>query len=237
MLTLTHYSVSVKNKKILNDISVNFERGKTYIIMGPNGSGKSTLALSLAGSPDFTVDEKSSVHLDDIDITALSAEKRAKSGLFITLQSPPSLSGVTVFQMLRVALSGIVTPQDIRTEILTYAKELKIPKELLSRSLNDGFSGGERKKMEMLQVALLKPNVVFFDEIDTGVDVDALNTIVKFLHAHKKKEQTFIFITHQKKLADFVSPDTVIILKKGEIVKTGDASLIKEIEEKGYENI
>jgi Fe-S cluster assembly ATP-binding protein len=236
MLKLTHYSVSVNDKPILKNISLNFEEGKTYVIMGPNGSGKSTLALSLMGSPDFVVNDGGSAEFLGSDLLSLKAQERAQAGLAITFQSPPSLSGVTVFQLLRVALSGKMSPQDIRTQLLEYAKELKIPKELLSRSLNDGFSGGERKKMEMLQIALLKPRLVFFDEIDTGVDVDALRTITTFLKKHKRKDQIFVFITHQKRLADFVSPDTVVILKDGKVVKTGDAELIREIEEGGYNN-
>lgn len=237
MLTLKNYSVQIGDKPILHDINFSFEEGKTYVIMGPNGSGKSTLALSLAGSPDFTISDESHVQFFDHNLLALPSEQRAQAGLTVTFQSPPALSGVTVFQLLRVALSGRVSPQDIRTEILAYAEELHIGKELLSRSLNDGFSGGERKKMEMLQVAILKPKLVFFDEIDTGVDVDAINTIVEFLRKHKQKDQTFIFITHQKRLADMVAPDQVLILKKGKLVQTGDATLIQTIEEKGYESI
>lgn len=237
MLTLKNYSVSIGDKPILHDIDFSFEEGKTYVIMGPNGSGKSTLALSLAGSPDFTVSNASRAEFLGEDLLALPSEKRAQAGLAVTFQSPPALSGVTVFQLLRVALSGRVSPQDIRTEMLACAEELRIGKELLSRSLNDGFSGGERKKMEMLQMAILKPKLVFFDEIDTGVDVDAINTIIEFLRRHKQKKQTFIFITHQKRLADRVAPDQVLVLKKGKLAKTGGKELIGEIEEEGYEHL
>lgn len=205
--------------------------------MGPNGSGKSTLALSLAGLENFSVDKDSAVLWNTINLLTLKTEERAELGLFVTLQSPPSLSGVTVFQLLRIALSGKMSPQDIRTKLFAYAEELKIPKELLSRSLNEGFSGGERKKMEMLQVALLSPSLIFFDEIDTGVDIDALNTIVAFLKKHKKKDQTFVFITHQKRLTDCISPDKVIILKNGRIARIGNASLIQKISKEGYEDI
>ncbi len=237
MLTLKNYSVSIGTKNILKNISLTFETGKTYVIMGPNGSGKSTLALSLMGSNDLAIDLGSEALLENNDLLSMKIEERAKAGLGITLQSPPSLSGVTVFQLLRVALSGEMSPQDIRIKLLQYADELKIPRELLSRSLNDGFSGGERKKMEMLQIALLRPRIVFFDEIDTGVDRDALNTIVTFLKKHKEKDQTFIFITHQKRLTDLIDPEVVAVLKNGQIVRTGDVSVVKEIEEKGYENI
>lgn len=237
MLTLNNYSISAGDTLILKNISLNFKEGKTYVIMGPNGSGKSTLALSLAGSPNFIARKNSKAIFLGSDLLSLKSEERAQAGLALTFQSPPSLSGVTVFQLLRIALSERVSPQELHTKLLEYAEELKIPKELLSRPLNDGFSGGERKKMEMLQIALLKPRLIFFDEIDTGVDVDALNIIVTFLKNHKEKNQTFVFITHQKRLADFISPDMVVILKKGEVVKMGDASLIEEIEKKGYENI
>lgn len=237
MLELKNYSVSAQDKPILKHISASFKEGKTYVVMGPNGSGKSTLALSLMGSPDFSVSQESSATLGTKDILSLPPEKRAQAGLFVTFQTPPSLSGVTVFQLLRTALSGHVSANEVREKIVVFAKELAIPKELLSRSLNDGFSGGERKKMEMLQVALLEPKIVFFDEIDTGVDVDALRTIITFIQKHKKATQTFIFITHQKRLADAVSPDTVLILKNGALVKEGNRDLIREIEEEGYQRI
>lgn len=237
MLSLKRYSVSVDKKPILKDITLSFEEGKSYVVMGPNGSGKSTLALSLAGSPDFSVSTASEVFLDAENLLLLPPEKRSRAGLFVTFQSPPSISGVTAFQLLRTTLSGRMSATELREKILAFAQELAIPKELLSRSLNDGFSGGERKKMEMLQVAVLEPKVVIFDEIDTGVDVDALKTILHFIRTHKNNPQTFIFITHQQRLADAVSPDAVVILKNGEVVRQGDKTLIQEIERAGYGNL
>lgn len=237
MLTLKNYSVFVGDKTILKDLSLTFEKGKVYVLMGPNGSGKSTLALSLMGISDFTHSPDAQALLEETDLLALTPEERSQAGLFTTFQSPPSLSGVTVFQLLRLALEGKRSPQEVRSELLSYAKALNIPQELLSRSLNEGFSGGERKKIEMLQVAVMKPKVVMFDEIDTGVDIDALRTITEFVKKHKTPDQTYIFITHQKRLAEYVSPNRVVILKNGTVARVGDDSLVKEVEEKGYEHI
>lgn len=236
MLTLNNYSVSIGNKEILHTLTLRFEKGKTYILMGPNGSGKSTLALSLAGFPGFTVEKSSKVFLSKKNLLSLSPEERSQKGLSITFQSPPPLPGITVFQLLRTALSGRVSAQTVQKMILCFSKDLRISRELLDRSLNDGFSGGERKKMEALQIAVLKPKIVFFDEIDTGVDRDALHDMISFLKKNKNTEQTSVFITHQKRLADLVSPDKVIVLKKGQVSKIGETSLAKTIEEKGYQN-
>lgn len=247
MLQLKNYSISADKKDILKDINFTFEEGKTYAIMGPNGSGKSTLALSVAGAPQFVPSNSSELLFEDKKITSLAPEKRSAAGLFVTMQSPPSLSGVTVFQLLRTVLSqlrqgfagqaGKMSALDVRTKISEIIEKLSISPELLKRSLNDGFSGGERKKFEVLQMAMLEPKLVFFDEIDTGVDVDALKTISTFLKKNKKENQTYIFITHNTRILEYLKPDTVLIMKDGQIVKTGTAELAKEIEENGYTNV
>lgn len=237
MLTLKNYSVSTEDKTILKNINFTFEKGKVYAIMGPNGSGKSTLALSTCGSPTYTLDAKSQILLGKEDVTHLPPNEKAKKGLFLTLQSPPALSGVTAFQMLRIALQGHVTPVELKEKIFAIAEKLEIKKELLSRSLNDGFSGGERKKFEILQLALLDPTFAFFDEIDTGVDIDALKIITTFLNEFKSKEKTFVFITHYTRILEYIRPDIVLILKDGAIIQTGDYSLAQSIEKTGYESI
>jgi len=237
MLHIEKYSISIDSKLILNNISVQFEKGKIYALMGPNGSGKSTLALSLAGSPNLSLSKDAKVWFKSDDITQAKPEDRARKGLFITLQSPPAISGVTVFQLLRTALSRKIKPFDLRKKLFETAQDLSISKELLSRSLNEGFSGGERKKMEILQLALLDPDCIFFDEIDTGVDVDALRTIAGFLQKFKTPEKTFIFITHNTKILEYLKPNFVIVLKNGEITRTGDNTLVQYIEKNGYDSL
>ena len=228
MFTLQNYTVTADKKTLLKDITHSFETGKTHIVMGPNGSGKSTLTLSLSGAPTFTVSPSSNALLEDENILALSPEDRAKKGLFVSFQSPPSLSGITVFGLLRIALSGKVEAYELKKQIERYAQELEVPKELLSRSLNDGFSGGERKKMELLQMAILNPKCALLDEIDTGVDQDALRVITTFLKKWKRPEKTLIVITHRTTLAQEIQADTVTILKNGSLLTSGDLSLAEK---------
>src|SRR3989344_8649253 len=185
MLKLKNLSVSIENKQILKDINFEFEKGKIYAIMGPNGSGKSTLAYAVMGHPSYQI-RNSKLEIRNSkgkyeDITELEANERSEKGIFLSFQSPLALSGVKVYQLLQLALNGKKDPLTIREEARKYAKELGISEELLNRPLNDGASCGERKKMEVLQAAVLDKSLLIFDEVDTGVDVDALKSISKFL--------------------------------------------------------
>jgi Fe-S cluster assembly ATP-binding protein len=157
MLQVKNFTVSIGDKQILDDLNFTFEKGKVYAIMGPNGSGKSTLAASIMGHPLYTLSEKSSLKFNNIDVRDEEAFQRAKRGIFLSFQSPLTLSGVNVFQLLRVALDGKLDPLTLKNKLKELAKKLKIKEELLSRSLNDGFSGGEKKKMEILQAAIMEP--------------------------------------------------------------------------------
>jgi len=235
MLTLNHYTVTADKKQILNNISHTFNSG-IHLIMGPNGSGKSTFALSLSGSPEFSLDPTSSAVLGEQELLSLKPYKRAQKGLFVSFQSPPSLSGVTVFGMLRTALHGKVEAFDLKKSIESYAQELAIPKELLSRSLNEGFSGGERKKMELLQMAILKPRCAILDEIDTGVDRDALRSMTSFLKKLQSDIPTIIIITHRTSFAKELTADSVTIFKNGSLLVSGDFSLAQDIDTHGYEH-
>lgn len=237
MLTLTNVSVSVEGKEILKNITYSFEPGKVYVVMGPNGSGKSTLAASVMGNPIFELDDSSKIELNGENITELEAHERSKKGLFMSFQSPLSLSGVTINNLLRYALDGKMRALDIRKKVQELAKRLDVREELLKRSLNDGFSGGEKKKMEMIQAAVLDPQVLFFDEIDTGVDVDALKAIMEFIAEMKKNDpkKTIIVITHYTKVLQYISPDTVLVIKNGELAKVGGPEIAEQIEENGYE--
>lgn len=233
MLQVKNLSVSVGKKKIIRDLDFNFERGKVYAVMGPNGSGKSTLALSVMGHPTYITNGKSKITFKGKNIIKEDANKRSEAGIFMSFQSPLSLSGVTVHQLLQLAMSGKKDPLAIRQEIQKYAKELKISEHLLSRSLNDGASGGEKKKLEVLQAAVLNKDVLIFDEIDTGVDVDALKTISKFLSNHKKGK-TIILITHYNRILHHLKPDKVLVLVNGKLVDSGSYKLAERVEKNGY---
>lgn len=235
MISLKNLSVSVGEKKILKNINFNFEKNKVYALMGPNGSGKSTLASIIVGHPSYTVEE-GKIFFENDDITELDVDERAKKGIFLSFQQPLSLSGVTVFQLLRLALSGKKDPLKVKEEIDFYAKKLKIKKELIERSLNDGASGGEKKKLEVLQAALLEPKFLILDEVDTGVDVDALKTIALFLDEFKK-DKTVLIITHYYRILKYLQPDYVMVMIDGEIKKVGVKTLAEKIEKEGYEVI
>jgi len=237
MITLEKLSVSIEAKKILHDISFTFKPGKTYAIMGPNGSGKSTLASSIMGHPSITYSRASKIMVSGRNIKTLSPDKRALMGIFLSFQTPMTLPGVTVFELLRLALEKQMDPVVLHKKVAEYAKELHIKEELLKRSLNDGFSGGEKKKLEALQAVLLSPSFALFDEIDTGVDVDSLKTISHFLKKYLTKKATLVFITHSTRLLSYIKPDEVMVIKEGRLVKTGTGNKKKKIEEKGFESI
>ena len=180
MLEIKNLTVNVADKLIIENLSFNFAKNKIYVLMGPNGSGKSTLAMSIMGHPLYTISD-GKIIFKGKNITKASPDERGRSGIFLSFQSPLSLSGVSMFSLLRTAIAGKKDPLALREEIEKTAKQLKIKKELLDRSLNEGASGGERKKIELLQAAILDPELIIFDEIDTGVDVDALRTIAQFM--------------------------------------------------------
>ena len=234
MLSLKNLTVRIGKKDILKNISYDFEPGKIYAVMGPNGSGKSTLAYTIMGHPLYVVDTKSQLIFDNKEIKKLSADKRAAAGIFLSFQSPLALAGVRVTELLQLALLGKKDPLTIRREVFAYAKKLKISEELLSRSLNEGASGGEKKKLEVLQAAVLDKKLAVFDEVDTGVDVDALRTISKFLK-DTRSEKTYIVITHYNRILKYLKPDKVLVIVNGELRKVGDHTLAQKIEKEGYD--
>lgn len=237
MLSIRNLSASIDGAKILKDISIDFKDGTTSVILGPNGSGKSTLAAALLGRPDIVVSRATKFLLDEKNIKTLPTDTRARRGLFLSFQSPLPLPGVSVSDLLRAAQDGTTDPLALHTEIHIYAAELGIKDELLTRSIHDGFSGGERKKIEALQAAVLKPRVAIFDELDTGVDVDAIGIIMRFLKKRLPKTTTRIFITHSPKLLSLVRPDHTIVLKNGSVVAIGDRALADKIIREGFEKI
>lgn len=237
MLSIKNLSVSVAGKTLLHDLNFDFEPGKTYALMGPNGSGKSTLALALMGHPHYTIKRSAQISWNGKNLKNLSPDQRAALGIFLSFQSPLELSGITVFELLRLALTGRIAPVELHAKIKEYARELGIKDELLTRSLNQGFSGGEKKKLEALQAVLLTPRFALFDEIDSGVDIDALRRIIHFLKKHLSKDTTLLFITHSTKLLQTVDADRVIVLKEGRIIRTGKRALTATIEQKGFESL
>ena len=234
MLTIKNLSVKVENKKILRNISLTFKRGKIYAIMGPNGSGKSTLAHALMGNPSFSVSRDSVLRFKRKNIKKLSPDKRAHLGMFLSFQNPIALSGVSALQLLRTSLQKGRSALELKRNVQKHAHALKIAPDLLSRSLNDGFSGGEKKKMEILQAAILNPSFLILDEIDTGVDIDALKTISLFLKKFHTKDKTLVIITHYNRILKYLQPDEVIVLKNGSVVAQGGKDLAKKIEKDGY---
>jgi len=234
MLELKNLTINVSDKKIIRNLNLKLEKNKIYVLMGPNGSGKSTLAMSIAGHPLYLI-KKGKIIFNEKNITKASPDERSQSGIFLSFQSPLSLSGVSIYSLLRTAIAGRKDPLALREEIEKTAKLLKIKKELLDRSLNEGASGGERKKIELLQAAILDPKFIIFDEIDTGVDIDALKT-AQFMEKNKKGK-TYLLITHYNRILKYVKPDVVLVMMEGKIVKRGNYKLAEEIEKNGYEKI
>lgn len=242
MLSIKDLSVSIDKKQILENVSFSFKTGKTYALMGPNGSGKSTLAYAIMGQPNLSYSRASKITIAGRksarrggNIKNLSADKRAHLGIFLSFQTPLPLSGVSVVALLRLALEKKMSPITLRKKIQAYAKELHIKDELLKRSLNENFSGGEKKKLEALQAAILTPRFAIFDEIDSGVDVDVLKTIARFLKKHLPQDATLVFITHSARLLRYIHPQEVIVLKNGSVAATGKTTLAKKIELKGFD--
>ena len=217
--------------------------GEVHSIMGPNGSGKSTLAHVLAGKEDYEILE-GEITFKDKNLLDLNIEERSQLGLFLAFQYPVEIPGVNITPFLKSSLNAKLKLEG-KPEIdaLTFAKELKtlaselgIPLEMLSRSVNEGFSGGEKKRYEILQMSILKPSLSILDETDSGLDVDALKTVMEGVNKIKNDNSSFLIITHYKKLLDYITPDFVHVIKDGTIVKTGDKSIAQQIETEGYKN-
>lgn len=261
-LSINHLQASIEGKEILRDVTFTVKSGEVHVIMGPNGSGKSTLAYALMGHPAYGVDmEHSRVAINGKNMLKISTEQRAKAGLFLAFQSPIAVPGVSVVNLLRTAYQELHAAgkvdknKNVQNPLLARrwkaeglslmefmdvlnknAKALRIDQTFLSRGIHDGFSGGEKKKVEMLQALVLSPKFAIFDEIDTGLDVDALKVVAGGISLLSKQGTGVIIITHYQRILKYLKPDVVHILIEGKIVKTGRASLAKEIENEGYEN-
>lgn len=233
--------VLVNNKKVLNKLNLSINPGEIHVIMGPNGVGKSTLSKVLMGSEDYKV-ESGDILVDNKSIKNLETDERAKLGMFLSFQNPIDIEGVTNSEFLKVAINERreepIGLYDFIKEMERSFDELDLKKEMMHRSVNQNFSGGEKKKNEILQMKLLKPKFVILDELDSGLDVDSLKVVCDNVNSYlsDNPDTSVLMITHYQRILDYIKPDYIHILINGHIVKTGDATLAKEIEEKGYKS-
>lgn len=239
LLKIDDLTVSAGDTTILKGLDLEINEGETHLIMGPNGAGKSTLGNVLMGHPEYKVDS-GNMYFKGEEIQELSVDERAKKGIFLSFQYPEEIPGVTVESFLRTskkAITGENVPiLQFKKELKEYMEALEIPKGYGDRYLNVGFSGGEKKKNEILQMAVLNPKLAILDETDSGLDVDAIKTIYEGIKKLRDGKRSFLVITHYNRILDYLEPDYVHILVDGKIVKTGDRSLADEIDEVGYEN-
>ena len=241
LLKIDNLHASIGEEKILNGFSLEINAGETHAIMGPNGSGKSTLSYVLSGKDDYDVTE-GSIHLKSKNISGLEADERSKLGMFLAFQYPIELPGVTGMTFLRTIinssrlannlpeLEGIEIVKMIREK----AANLEISQEMLKRFVNVGFSGGEKKRFEILQMSLLNPSIAILDETDSGLDVDGLKVVGEGVSKLKKDDKGYLVVTHYQRLLEYIKPDFVHVLSDGKIVKTGDSGLAQELEKTGY---
>lgn len=241
MLNIENLHVSVADKKILKGISLNVKAGEIHAIMGPNGSGKSTLSNVLAGKENYTI-EQGKVEYQGKNLLDLSVEQRAGAGIFMSFQYPVALPGVRNSVFLRASLNSIRKqnglPELDAVAFLKLMKEkaalVKLNPELLNRSVNEGFSGGEKKRNEILQMSILDPKLAILDETDSGLDIDALRIVAEGVNSLRSPSRSMIVITHYQRLLDYIVPDVVHVLYNGQIIKSGSKELAHELEEKGY---
>ncbi len=241
-LTIDNLCVRVGEKEILKDFSLTIHPGEVHVIMGPNGSGKSTLANVIAGHPAYEV-TAGRILFKDKDILKMTPDERANSGIFLAFQSPTELSGVGTALFLKTALNakrhfngeGDLDAVSFMRRLRPRATAIGISDDMLKRPLNVGFSGGEKKRMEMLQMAFLEPDLCLLDEIDSGLDIDALRVVAQAVNVMREPHRSFLLITHFQRLLNDIIPDYIHIMMDGRIVKTGDKSLAITLEEKGYD--
>jgi len=242
MLQIKNLHASVEDKTILRGINLEVKAGEVHAIMGPNGSGKSTLASVIAGKEEYEVNN-GKIILEGQDIDELSAEERAHKGIFLSFQYPVEIPGVTVTNFMKTAINETRKARGLAdmpaNEMLKLIREkaalLEIDRKFLSRSLNEGFSGGEKKRNEIFQMAMLEPKLAILDETDSGLDIDALKIVANGVNKLKSKDNATIVITHYQRLLDYIVPDYVHVIHNGKIVKSGGKELAHELEEKGYD--
>ena len=243
MLQLQNLKASVNDKSILNGLNLEIKSGEVHAIMGPNGSGKSTLANILSGKSGYDV--SGSLKYEGKNLHEIPIEERAQKGIFLAFQYPLEIPGVNTTNFLKTSLNSIrkakgekeLDTLNLLKLIKEKASELNIDEKFLSRQLNVGFSGGEKKKNEILQMKILEPKLAILDETDSGLDIAALRIVADGVNSHKNKNNAFLIITHYQRLLDYIKPDFIHVLSKGKIIKTGCAELGQELEKTGYENL
>ena len=242
MLKIENLQVSVEGKEILKGVSLEVKKGEIHAIMGPNGSGKSTLSSVIAGNEDYEV-TKGNIYFNNENIEDLSAEERAHKGIFMSFQYPVEIPGITVTNFIKTAINSNLKARGLKempaNEMLKKIREkadlLEIDSRFLSRSLNEGFSGGEKKRNEIFQMAMLEPTLAILDETDSGLDIDALRIVASGVNKLKNKDNATVVITHYQRLLDHIIPDYVHVLQDGKIARSGDKDLALQLEEKGYD--
>ena len=233
MLKLQNITIKKDDKVIVDNLSFKIKKGDVHYLMGPNGSGKSTLALSIMGYPEYEIEGK--IIFEEQDISMLSPDKRARLGLFLSMQYPPAIKGVTILSLLKnayQAINGRVNVLEFRKQVLAEAENLGLGADVLSRYVNDGFSGGERKRLELLQLIILKPKLAILDEPDSGLDIDATKLMSTELEKLSKSGMTFLIITHLGQLSS--QPDRVSIIKNGVIKEEGKVEILARLKENGF---
>ena len=240
LLKISGLKVAVDGKQILNGVDLVVNRGEVHAIMGPNGSGKSTLANALMGHPRYAITE-GSVLFKGQNILGLSPDKRAQQGMFLAFQYPTSIPGVTMVNFLRQAMKAVrgedVPVREFREKLLATMKLLKMDEQFARRYVNEGFSGGEKKRAEILQMGILDPDLAIMDETDSGLDIDALRTVAEGINALTSPKLGIVLITHYQRLLNYITPQFVHILYQGRIIQSGGAELALQLEEQGYDPV
>ena len=242
LLSINNLKVSIAEKIIINGLNLTINHGEVHAIMGPNGSGKSTLAKTLAGHPECEIQSGSISYLGK-DLFDLSVEERANEGIFMGFQYPIEIPGLSNTAFLKAALNAQkksrgdeeITAVDFLKELKHNAEVIGMDQAFLNRGVNEGFSGGEKKRNEILQMMMLKPRLSILDETDSGLDIDAMKTVANGLNSMRRKDSSFLLITHYDRLLGYIKPDFVHVLSKGQIIQSGDSTLANQLEEKGYE--
>ena len=242
LLSINNLKVSIAEKIIINGLNLTINHGEVHAIMGPNGSGKSTLAKTLAGHPECKI-HAGSINYIGKKIIDLSVEERANEGIFLGFQYPIEIPGLSNTAFLKAALNAKkksqgdeeITAVDFLKELKHNAEVIGMDQAFLNRGVNEGFSGGEKKRNEILQMMMLKPRLSILDETDSGLDIDAMKTVANGLNSMRKKDSSFLLITHYDRLLGYIKPDFVHVLSKGRIIQSGDSTLANQLEEKGYE--
>lgn len=238
ILKISDLHVAVEGKEILKGVDLTVNSGEIHALMGRNGSGKSTLSYVLMGHPRYQV-TKGSVLYRGQDLLTMTADERARAGMYLAFQYPVSIPGVSVSNFLRATVKarrGVDVPvKEFRKELKENMSKLGVKDEFLSRYVNDGFSGGEKKRLEILQMALLKPEMAILDETDSGLDIDALRTVAEGINALHSADNSYLLITHYQRMLDYITPDHVHVMQGGQIVKSGGSELAKELEAQGYD--